>query len=121
MSNRIDDILNQIQAALQTIDTIRVYRDAGGAPVEPPGIVMGPPAFTWDSYCDGPTEATMQMYLVVKMDDRVFSRLFDLIEEVANKVSEVPDAAVTTATPSTYPVGPTSLPAYLFTVELNLE
>jgi hypothetical protein len=122
MSNRIDAILDQIQGALQLIPDIRVYRDAGNVPVEPPGVVMGPPTFTWDGYAEGPTEATMFIYLVVKYDDRVFSRLFDVIENVASAIdTRVPDASVVTAAPSTYPVGQTSLPAYQFTVDINLQ
>lgn len=122
MTNRIDEILDEMSDALKTIPDMRVYRDAGNANVEPPGIVMGPPTFTWDAYCDGPSNATMQLYLVVKYDDRVFSRLFEVIEDIANTIdAQVPDASVTVAAPSTYPVGATQLPAYLFTVELNLQ
>lgn len=123
MTNRIDDALdeltNGLNVALGTV--VRVYRD-GTDTVAPPGIVIGPPQINWEAMDNGITSITFTLYLIVQSDARMMSRLFDLVEPVADAVwDNVPNAAVTSASPSSWPINDTtSLPCYQFTVEMSL-
>lgn len=124
MTNRIDTALdelsNGLESALGTV--LRIYRD-GTNPVDPPGIVLGPPQLRWEAADNGVTSFTLILYLIVKADDRMMSRLFDLVEPVANAVwDNVETAAVTDASPGSYPISDTtSLPCYQLTVEMSLN
>lgn len=123
MTNRIDDALDKLTeglvAALGT--SVRVYRD-GTQQVAPPGIVIGPPQVDWEGMDNGITGMTFTLYLIVSSDSRMMSRLFDLVEPISDAVWDyVPNAAVTSASPGSWPISDTaSLPCYQFTVEMSL-
>jgi len=123
MTNRFDDAFDSLTLGIETAlgDVLRVYRD-GTQPVDPPCAVIAPPQIDFEAYDNAPTGLTFTLYLVVQPDDRMMSRLFDLIEPVSNAVwDNVPNAAVTSASPAAYPISDTSsLPCYQITVEMSL-
>jgi len=115
----IRDRAEALSEALSTVDGARVYTDPA-ATIDPPGIVLGPPALFWESGCLQPTSARFLVYVVETNDDRAIERLWDLVPQVSAVVDLLPSAAVITANPGTYTSGGTELPAYLIQVEVNL-
>lgn len=111
--------LNAALTALATDQGLRHYPDPG-AVIDPPGTVLGPPALTWEGYCDGPTSARFLVYVVVPVDERALERLWALVPQVANAVQEqVSDATVTRADPGTF-TGTVDLPCYEIQIDVSL-
>lgn len=108
-----------LEAALEAVPSLRVYRDPGGV-VDPPAAVLGPPSLLWRGVCAGPTEATFPVYVVTKADEHALERLWDLVPSVAAAVDTVPDAAVTGAEPGSYQSGAVSLPSYELSIGVGL-
>lgn len=93
-----------------------------GPNVDPPALVIGPPALQWESGCPVPTEARFLVYIVVTNDDRFMDRLDELIEPVAAAIDATRDAVVIRADPGRWPTQTATgdLPAYELTVEVAL-
>jgi hypothetical protein len=104
-----------LESALKAVPNIRVYTSPG-AVVDPPGVLVGPPALTWEAFSSDPTQATFVVYAITRADDRALERLWDLVPLVAAAVDTVPDAATTQANPSAF----NDLPCYEITVEVSL-
>jgi hypothetical protein len=115
----IDDVLDELMAALKAVPGVRAYEDPG-ASVDPPATVLGPPTFTWDGYRPEPTSATFNLALVSQADDRALRRLLVHLPDVRAAVESLPSAVVRTATPGTLAAGGSELPAYLIQIEVAL-
>lgn len=119
----IADAAAAIVAAVKTVPGVRVYTDIT-ASVEPPCVVVGPPRLFWDVLTDKPTRATFELIVVSSADDRIMTRLWDLVPAVAAAVSQAAvDAGVDEAgaTPTIYTAGGANLPAYSIPVTATLE
>lgn len=116
----VGDAAASLLAAVKTVPNTRQYRDPGAA-VDPPGIVLGPPALAWEGMCSGPTSATFLVYVVVAADERYLEQLWELVPLVADALDSVPDATVTGAVPGAYQSGGSELPCYEITVEVSLR
>ena len=111
----IEDAIAALAEGLGEVPRARVYVDLG-KPVDPPGLVIGPPALTWEGYCSDPTSAVFMVYFVVAADDKSMSGLYAGIPVVAGAIDGVENAALARATPGTWQGGSGELPAYLFEV-----
>ncbi|MHA6626886.1 hypothetical protein ACU61A_15735 [Pseudonocardia sichuanensis] len=107
-----------LEAALKTVEGLRVYTDPA-ATVNPPGVVVVPPTLTWGGYRDGPTDALFVVAVVVRPDARAVERLWELVPRVAAALDELPDVAVRQAEPGTW--GSSNLPAYLIETGVALS
>lgn len=102
--------------ALQSVDGLRVYTDPGTV-VDPPGIIIGLPDLDFEIYRDPtPTDATLQLYLMVAADDRATDNLSALIDSVVDAIWDAANFAVTKAIPGIYQTSNVELPAYVLTV-----
>lgn len=114
-------VRSSLSAALLTVPNLAVYTDPGDV-TDPPAVVLGLPMLTWDTYgnpYDGapsPTEATMNIYLMVAADEYAANNLSALIESVANAVWTAAEFAVTRAVPGSFETSNVKLPAYVLTV-----
>lgn len=118
MSN-VKEAADALSFALAAVPGVRVYTDLG-APVDPPGIVLGPPALTWEGPCSEPTTARFIAYVVVAADDRALPALWDLAPAVAEAVDAVPDAVVLRADPANFSSGGHDMPAYMIEIEVSI-
>lgn len=110
----------QLLAALDTVPDLRTHRDLS-ARIDPPAVVLGPPALTWDTVCREPSEATFIVFIVVAADERAIERLWTLNENVADAIDrDARDAAVRRTDPATYSTGGVELPAYAMQVDFAL-
>lgn len=116
----IEDAVAALKAGLEEVPRTSVYVDLG-KPVDPPGLVIGPPALTWEGYCpDGdPVEGVFMVYFVVAADDRSMVNLYAGIPAVAVAIEGVENAVVVRAMPGAWQGGGTELPAYLFEVNYS--
>lgn len=106
--------------AAKVVPRVRSYLDPT-ADVEPPGVIIGPPAIEFDGYSGEPTAATFPVYAFVAWDEFAVARLIDLGPRVAAAITEnLDDAVVTRAEPTVFNAGGTDLPAYQITVEVSL-
>jgi hypothetical protein len=105
--------------ALDTVDEVKAYRV--GDNITPPGFVVGPPVLTFDSYCDGPTEARFVVWVVVDANSWSMDRLWELVPLAAAAINTVVDASVTNADPAVYEAGDIDLPAYSLLVPVALS
>lgn len=108
-----------LAASLRSVADLRVYTDPG-APVDPPGAFVGPPALSWETFSTSPVRATFLVYLVAAQNDRALESLWDLVPVVSDAIATYDRAAVITAEPGSWLAGRTELPAYVFTVETTL-
>lgn len=108
-----------LEATLRTVTGVRVYRDPGAA-LDPPAVVLGPPALTWESNCLEPTEARFIISAVGKADERALERFWDLGPALAVALDQVLDAAVIRADPGVWTAGAAELPAYNIQVDVAL-
>lgn len=109
-------------AALDTVEGCKSYRM--GDNITPPGLVLGPPALTFEGYCADPllpTSATFIVWVVVAADSFSMERLWDLVPTAAQAIETVPDAGVERADPGVFDLGTNGLPAYLLTVPVTLS
>jgi hypothetical protein len=118
MSN-VATAANSLEAALKTVEGLRVIRDPGGQ-VDPPAAVLGAPRLTWESMCADPTAATFPVWVLTTFDERAVERLWDLVVEVAEAIDTELQASVTTADPDVFSLGGQELPAYRINVEVAL-
>ena len=104
---------------LQAVDGVTVYDEPGANP-DPPCVLIGAPSLAWTTQGPEPDEATVNLAIVVRLDDRAMANLRDLVQRVAAAVDQHSSAVVRRATPGSYPAGNTSLPAYDLEVDLGL-
>lgn len=111
----------ELQVALKTVRDMRVHTDLA-ATVDPPALVIGPPALTWAGHGDGPNLATFIVYVIVPADERAPERLWELVPTVAAALENYPDADITVsqANPGRWPGGGGDLPAYEVITEVAL-
>ncbi|GEL17687.1 hypothetical protein [Pseudonocardia asaccharolytica] len=115
----VADAAAELASALGTVPGVRVYTDLG-AVIDPPGVVLGPPALTWGGPCADPVSARWLVAVVVAADERALPRLWDLAPLVAAAVDTVPDAVVIRADPGVWSTGTTELPCYELQIETSL-
>ena len=120
MADVVADTAERLAAALRTVQGIRVYTDPG-ASVDPPGAVVAPPTLTWTAYCLTPTGAMFRVYLCAKASERAVDSLYRFLEPVALAVDEHAGGVVTRAEPGLFSAGGIELPAYVVTVEMEIE
>lgn len=107
-------------STLQYVDKILVS-EAIGDEVEPPAVVIGPPALEFEGMCRPPTASDLVVYVVVDKTERWAEQLYQLVPAVAAAIDEyVAGAAVLSAKPGTFPVGSRELPAYGIAVSIDL-
>lgn len=117
--NAITEMAAALTAALKTVPGCEVP-DTQGANLDPPSLVLSPPALTWEGLCSGPTSATWLVFVVVAAEERALERLWDLLPQVTDAIDAVTDAAVIRADPGAFRAGATDLPCYEITVEVSL-
>lgn len=119
--NAIADAERALWDALSQVAGVHVQPDFGPA-VDPPAVVLGPPALVWESGCLGPSSAQWRVYVVVTADEKSAQRLYELVPAVADALDGVRQAAVTRADPGRWPnsTGTGDLPTYEITVEVAL-
>lgn len=105
-----------LEAVIGTVPELRAYRV--GDVVDPPGAIVGPPALTWSTGLDTPTDATFPIFVVTSAGDRELERLWDLAEAVGAVLDDV--GTVTRAVPGAYNSAGVELPCYEITVEMEL-
>ncbi|MDN5929485.1 MAG: hypothetical protein L0I24_00200 [Pseudonocardia sp.] len=115
----ISVVSEALAAALRTVPGVRVWTDLH-SPIDPPGVVLGPPALTWSSYTADPTTGRFLAYVVVPADGRALTALWDLVPLVAAAVDTVQDAVVLRADPANFSGGSADLPAYMIEIEVSL-
>lgn len=119
MAGKVRAAAEALEAALREVADVRVFRDAG-ANVDPPAVILGAPALTWEGVCLEPTEARFMVHVVVKANERALETLWELIPLVSEALDGVSDASVRRADPGTYPSGGSELPAYAIQVDVAL-
>jgi len=114
-----------LEAALRTVEGLRVYRDRG-ASVDPPAAIVGLPQLGWQAHCGPvPTHARFRIDLVVPADELANERLWRLIPLVAEALEAVQSATLApvefAASPAMFTVGrETQLPGYEIQVDFAL-
>jgi hypothetical protein len=110
-----------LEAAVATVDGLRVFRDPGAA-VDGPTAILGAPALTWEVVCREPTSARWTVFVVVPNNERAVEMLWDLVPAVVGAVEEHTAGVVTRADPGSFPPGDEGvLPAYLVQVDIPLS
>lgn len=126
MSTPVKDAAQQLAAALMTVPGIGsfVYTDPG-AEIQRPGLVIGPPSLRFETFAGAkPTRAIFTVFAVIDADQYAVEKLWLLVPDVVAAVEEHTDGCLlegAEATPTTYPVGGTDLPAYAIPVDMPLE
>jgi hypothetical protein len=91
------------------------------ADVDPPAVVVGPPALEWEDYTSEPSTGRYPVWLVVTGGDGATEALLGLVPLVAAAIDAIDTAALVRADPGVYPSSTGSdLPAYQFQVEIAL-
>jgi hypothetical protein len=124
MAGEVKAAAEALEAALRTVDGLRVFRDPG-ATVDPPAAILGAPALGWRAFCPAPTSARFTVFVVVAANERAMEQLWDLVPVVAAAVEEqVQEASVrdgdAAALPTTFPTGGSNLPAYAIEIDYEL-
>lgn len=124
MSTPVKDAAEQLAAALKLVPGIGtfVYTDPG-AEVQRPGLVIGPPSLRFENQ-DGPvpTNARFTVFAVVDADEYAVEKLWLLVPQVVAAIEEHTAGCLAgEATPSSYPVGSSDMPAYAIPVDFPLE
>jgi hypothetical protein len=115
----VGDAAGTLGAALKTVAGVRLY-DLGDS-VDPPALIIGMPQLAFDAYCPGQiTSVTFPVFLIVAMDNRAQTELWELVEPVAAAIEGVDGATISSADPAVYQAGSQELPAYSFIVEMSL-
>jgi hypothetical protein len=115
----VPDTIEALSEALRAVDGLRVTSDPGSS-VQPPAVVLVPPALSWDGYQPDPTSASFLAALVVASNERALPRLFALLPQVAAAIHDTTDAVLVRADPGSWVVGGSELPAYLLQIEVAL-
>lgn len=119
----VKDAATAVRTALETVPGLRVYTDLA-ATVDPPSVVVGPPALTWAGYDANPRLARFVVYVVTDDKDRAVEQLWELVPQVVAALEASPDADISLrpgedqATPTVWPNG--DLPAYEIITEVVL-
>jgi len=127
--NAVKDAALRLKAALMLVPGIGsfVYTDPG-AEVQRPGLVIGPPSLQFATFNDEvgpvPTNARFTVFAVVDADQYAVEKLWDLVPEVVAAVEVHTDGCLADgaeATPASYPVGSSDMPAYAIPIDMPLE
>jgi len=114
------DAVDQLYAALSTVDGVRAVRGTGMR-LAPPATVVGPPRLTRGRYNTvDPTEATFQVAVVVAWSEYTLDELLRLEPLVSAAIYEHTGAAVGDSSPGSWNAGGVDLPAYLIDVVFPL-
>lgn len=117
------EALAQLYAALDAVPGTRLYRGAG-VTIEPPtggcATAVGPPRLQRTGMGSEPTEATFQVAVIVKKDERAFAELMRWESVVAAAIDELEDAVVRDSNGGVWPSGSVDLPAYVINVDWAL-
>ena len=113
-----DAIAAELQRLAQGDTRARYYEL--GDDVDPPAVLVGVPALTWDSLCAAPTMARFPVILCAPANERAVNYLLDNFDAVVDAIESVVDVTVTTVTPTSWVVGTTELPCYDITAEVAL-
>lgn len=117
--NSVEEALETLWAALETVEGVRLYRDPA-AVVDPPGSTVGPPTIQRRARGTDPTDATFTVALIVAKTPRAMLELIRLQQSIADAVDGLPQVSVGDAAPGTWSSGGMDLPAYLIPVEYAL-
>lgn len=101
---------------------LRVIDDPA-ATVERRDVVVGPPAFAWETLCspNEPDSMTLTVWLVEDVSERATEKLLDQLPALLGAIAETADSTVLTCEPAAFPAGGVSdLPSYLITIETTL-
>lgn len=119
----VRDAADALAAAVATVDGVRVYMDPGAA-VDPPAVIVGPPALGWEAFAAAPTTARFPLWVVVAASEFALPALWELVPRVAAAAEAMVSASLldgpAAATPTTYHSGGVELPAYELTIEVAL-
>jgi hypothetical protein len=115
----VSDVSGTILAALEGVGGVNATADVGKT-LDPPSLVLGPPALMWQGVCSGPTSARWLVYAVVPADERALERLWELVPAVADALDALPDVSVIRADPGAYVNGGVELPCYEIQIEVSL-
>ncbi|MFF5992584.1 hypothetical protein [Prauserella flavalba] len=117
----VTEAAERLNAALRTVEGLRVHGDPG-ANVDPPAALVGPPRLQWETVCAEPSSATFVVHVMVAMSERALGQLWDLVPRVTAAIDGLlPEVSVQTATPGVFTTGRTDLPSYDITVEVSLS
>lgn len=117
----IGDAAQLIHDAAATVAGVRAYLDPT-AVVDPPAVVVGAPTLAWETLDDTPFRATFPVFVITPADDRMLTRLWDLVPAVAAAIGAADAGTVSSAgaSPTVYTSGGTDLPAYTISVDVIL-
>lgn len=123
MTNVISRAGQSIADALTaSLPDLRVTTSIGRS-VPPPAVIIAPPRLMWHGFTnDGlPKTAQWNVYLTYELNEYAAEVLIDLVPAVAAAIDKGTLAAVLSAAPVLYhgPDGP--VPAYQFTVQMELS
>lgn len=117
----IVEALQAIKDAVLTVDGVGFF-NIGEAP-HPPCVVADLPSLGWTGgpyNTSQPNTATFLLFLCVPMDVYVLSNLEPLVLSVTEAIyNHIEGAVFTDAVPGTFS-GPTNMPCYVMTCEVNL-
>lgn len=114
----------ELRAAVDAVEGLRSY--LVGQPVERLGVLVSPPALTWEHYpaVGQPTNAEFSVFIVAPNDqvDTVITKLLSFVDPVVSAIEQnYEDAVVTQAFPGIYSqFSTTESPCYTITVEVSL-
>lgn len=124
MTSTAQDAWTELRAAVDAVEGLRSY--LVGEPVERLGVLVSPPALTWEHYpaVGQPTSAEFSVFVVAPNDqvDVVITKLLSFVDPVVSAIEQnYEDAVVTQAFPGIYSqFGATESPCYTITVEVSL-
>lgn len=119
MSDRsVQDCSDALVAALKAVPNLRASV-IDGREINPPQAIVGPPSMVFEHFCEGPTELSFPVTLVVKVDTLALERLYKMLPLVVAAIDSVSDAVVTVAEPGSWGPAGEEMPAYTLTVGMN--
>lgn len=130
MSTSVKDAALQLAAALKLVPGIgsHVHTDPGADISQRPALVIGPPSLRFELFSNDtgpvPTNARFTVFAIVEPDQYAVEKLWDLVPAVVAAVEQHTDGSLAEgaeATPTSYPVGTSELPAYAIPVDMPLE
>lgn len=120
LENHLLDAQNRLQAALLTVDGLRVP-DVSQS-VSPPAAVIGPPKLSWDGYgtVGGAVLSTQwNIYLILSVSQYAINNLMSMVAKVTAAIEKYTPGIVLSAAAGSY-VSPTgALPAYVIVVMME--
>lgn len=111
-----------IAEAVSTVPGLRVVTSVAAA-VTPPAVVIGPPRLVWLGYPagQGPLSGQWNVYIVVTLNAYAIDALLALVASVASAIEEHTTGVVMGSAPGTYPSPTGPLPAYIITVQQEIQ